>query len=325
MSFTQPLQERKDIQALRGVYASMDELIGLRSANLQLALSGRRNALAAMAGAHRSAFRGRGIDFDEARIYQPGDDVRNIDWRVTARTGRTYTKLFREERERPVYIVVDQRASMFFGTQNAFKSVVAARLAALFAWSTRLQGDRVGGFIFNDTEVQEVRPRDGKRGIQNFFRLLLSFNQSLGQQSRQTASKPHVFLEALKGLSFVVRPGSLIILISDFRHHDPTVQHHLNLLHNHNDIIAVQIIDPMEKQLPAPGTYGFTDGQVSIRVDTSPKSLRQKYSLQHIERQQHLKDQLLKAAIPLLEIYTTDDLIDKLRATFAPKHQRAKR
>ena len=121
MSLTQPLQERKDIQALRGVYASMDELIGLRGANLQLALSGRRNALAAMAGAHRSAFRGRGIDFDEARIYQPGDDVRNIDWRVTARTGRTYTKLFREERERPVYIVVDQRASMFFGTQNAFK------------------------------------------------------------------------------------------------------------------------------------------------------------------------------------------------------------
>ena len=168
------LQERPDIGRYRGVYVSMDELVALQAADLSLDLRGRRKALTAVAGQHRSSFRGRGIDFDEVRIYQPGDDVRNIDWRVTARTGRVHTKLFREERERPVYLVVDQRESMFFGTQKAFKSVVAARIAALLAWASRDHGDRIGGFLFNDRDVQELRPKEGKKGIQTFFRLLIN-------------------------------------------------------------------------------------------------------------------------------------------------------
>ncbi len=204
------VRERDNIQQYRGVYVSMDELVALRAEDLELDIRGRKKALAAMAGLHQSTVRGRGIDFDEVRIYQPGDDVRNIDWRVTARTGRTHTKLFREERERPVYLVVDQRQSMFFGSQNAFKSVVAARVAASFAWATRSQGDRVGGFLFNDNEVQQLRPRDGKRGIQNLFRVLLQYNQALDARNIQKHSSRQSFISALQGLNQVVRPGSLV-------------------------------------------------------------------------------------------------------------------
>lgn len=309
------VQERENIADYRGVYISMDELVSLRGAGLELDLRGKKKAMAAMAGMHRSTFRGRGIDFDEVRIYQPGDDVRNIDWRVTARTGRTHTKLFREERERPVYLVVDQRQPMFFGSQNAFKSVVAARVAAYFAWATRTHGDRIGGFLFNDNDVQEVRPKDGKRGIQNFFRMLIQFNQALDAGNHSHRTSRQSFISALQGLNHVVRPGSLVVIISDFLDYDDITQQHMSLLCGHNDVIALQIFDPMEKHLPAAGVYGFTDGQRNVRLNTAPHSLRKDYALRFVERQSVLKDQLTRIAVPLIEISTGDSVPERLRAT----------
>jgi len=309
------VHERPNIEQYRGVYISMDELVALRGANVELDLRGKRKAMASMAGMHRSSFRGRGIDFDEVRMYQPGDDVRNIDWRVTARTGRTHTKLFREERERPVYLVVDQRQPMFFGSQNAFKSVVAARVAAYFAWATREHGDRIGGFLFNDSEVQEIRPKPGKRGIQNFFRALVQFNQHLEASAQQRPSTRQSFISALQGLNHVVRPGSLVVIISDFLNHDDIAQQHLSLLCGHNDVIAVQVFDPMEKQLPPPGVYGFTDGQSSVRLNTTPRELRRDYALRFVERQSALRDQFNRVAVPLIEISTADSVVERLRAT----------
>ena len=312
---TNLVRERDNIANYRGVYISMDELVMLRGAQVELDLRGRKKAMASMAGLHRSSFRGRGIDFDEVRIYQPGDDVRNIDWRVTARTGRAHTKLFREERERPVYLVVDQRQAMFFGSQNAFKSVVAARTAAYFAWAVRSHGDRIGGFLFNDEEVQEVRPKEGKRGIQNFFRILLQFNQSLDAGQGLRRSSRQRFINALQGLNHVVRPGSLVVIISDFLNYDDITQQHMSLLCGHNDVIAVQVVDPMEKHLPPSGVYGFTDGQRNVRLNTGPHQLRKDYALRFVERQSELKDQLTRIAVPLIEISTADSVAERLRAT----------
>ncbi|RLT93509.1 DUF58 domain-containing protein [Ketobacter sp.] len=309
------IRERANIEQYRGVYISMDELVSLRGADVELDLRGRKKAMAAMAGMHRSSFRGRGIDFDEVRIYQAGDDVRNIDWRVTARTGRTHTKLFREERERPVYLVVDQRQPMFFGSQNAFKSVVAARVAAYFAWASRSHGDRIGGFLFSDKEVQELRPKEGKRGIQNFFRTLVQFNQALEARNLNRRSTRQSFINALQGLNHVVRPGSLVVIISDFLNYDDITQQHMSLLCGHNDVIAVQIFDPMEKHLPPSGVYGFTDGQRNVRLNTAPHQLRKDYALRFVERQSALKDQLNRIAVPLIEISTADSVAERLRAT----------
>ncbi|HVL02480.1 MAG TPA: DUF58 domain-containing protein [Dongiaceae bacterium] len=313
------LHERADIAQFRGVYVSMDELVALQGSELRLDLRGKRKSLAGLAGQHRSSFRGRGIDFDEVRIYQPGDDVRNIDWRVTARSGRPHTKLFREERERPVYLVVDQRESLFFGTQKAFKSVVAARTAALLAWASRSHGDRVGGFLFNDSEVQELRPREGKKGIQHFFRVLAQFNQSLTGERKRLEFSRHALTHSMRHLNQVVRPGSLVFLISDFLHFEAETLQHMTLCSRHNDLVGIQIQDPLEKQLPHSGTYGFTDGQRNVRIDTSVRNVRKDYALNYVERQTELREQLGGIGVPLLEIGTGDVITDRLQAALGLK------
>lgn len=301
------LREREDIAQYLGVYVSMEELVMLQSSHATLDLSGKRKALAAMTGAHRSAFRGRGIDFDEVRIYNPGDDVRTIDWRVTARTGITHTKLFREERERPIYLVVDQSHSMFFGTRHAFKSVVAARAAAKLAWAAREHGDRVGGFLFNDEVMHEIRPKEGKRGIQQFLRLLIQFNQSLNNIQPENPSRGAIST-ALTGLNQVIKPGSLVFVISDFKNFDDITLQHLSIVSRHSDMVALFVYDPMEEHLPPPGEYGFTDGSRSVNVQTSNREVRKNYRKRFLQHQLRLRDQLSSIAIPTIELSTEDDI-----------------
>ena len=161
-------------------------------------------------GAYVSRFKGRGMEFDEARLYQPGDDIRSIDWRVTARTGKTHTKVFREERERPVFISVDNRPSMHFATRGVFKSVQAAKIAALLAWTAQQKGDRIGGQIFSNTHCQEIKPQNGKHGVLRFF-------NALTKQSSTTALEMSLD-HALARLVQHARPGSLVYVISDFRY-----------------------------------------------------------------------------------------------------------
>ena len=132
-------------QPVQGAYIELDDLISARFLAKDLNLRHRRKALSLLAGPNKTNFRGRGIDFEEVRAYQAGDDIRTIDWRVTARSGKPHTKLFSEERERPLLVVNDQRQDMFFGSQHCFKSTLACYLGALLAWSGLNQGDRVGG------------------------------------------------------------------------------------------------------------------------------------------------------------------------------------
>ena len=314
----QLLQEREDLEKYRGVYISMEELVAIQSRHCSLDLRGRRKALTAIAGSHHSSFRGRGIDFDEVRIYEPGDDVRNIDWRVTARTGKPHTKLVREERERPIYIVVDQSQSMFFGSQQAFKSVVAAQAAGYLAWGSREHGDRVGGFIFNDKEVQEIRPKEGKKGIQQYLRLLIQFNQKLSAEGIASGSRS-AFINALEGVKRVIRPGSLVFVISDFKHFDDITLQHFSLVSRHSDIVALQIFDPLEQQLPPPGSYSFTNGQRAITVNTHNKDLRKHYRLRFLEHQDRIRRQLASIGIPLIEISTAESVSDILNSSLGMK------
>lgn len=316
------LKERDNAHRFPGIYVTMEELVGLANAHCQLDLTAQRRALAAMAGSHRSAFRGRGIDFDEVRIYNPGDDVRSIDWRVTARTGRTHTKVFREERERPVYLLVDQRQSMFFGSRNAMKSVVAAQVAALLAWATREQGDRLGALLFNDEHSHEVRPKEGKRGIQAFFRILVQFNQWLGPDQPAARATRQPISKALESLAHVVRPGSLVFLISDFQHFDDICLQQLSMVKRHSDVIALAIHDPLEKQLPPSGSYGFSDGDRSVRVDTTDKQFRKRFSLRFLQQQTDLREQLNSLGVALVDISTDSNLPDTLHRALGFRSRR---
>ena len=146
-----------------GIHLTAGDLIALRPRCQSLRLPMRQPAASALAGAYRSRFRGRGVDFLESRNYQPGDDIRNMDWRVTARTGRAHTKVFQEERERPVLVAVDAGPSLFFGTRKRLKSVAAAELAAVISWAAVRRGDRIGGFLFAPGSHRELRPAGGRR------------------------------------------------------------------------------------------------------------------------------------------------------------------
>jgi len=155
------------------VRVNRQSLIALRKAGAALPLKAVKT-LGRMTGNYLSRFKGRGMEFDESRPYQPGDDARNLDWKVTARTGKPFTKLFREERERSVLLWVDYRAPMHFATRGLFKSVLAARTAALLAWGAIHHSDRLGGLIFSESGHLEVRPQQGKHAVLNFIRQLVS-------------------------------------------------------------------------------------------------------------------------------------------------------
>ncbi|MEH6503609.1 MAG: DUF58 domain-containing protein [Cycloclasticus sp.] len=259
---------------------------------------------AGQSGEYVSRFKGRGMEFDETRLYQPGDDIRSIDWRVTARTDKTHSKVFREERERPVFISVDARPAMEFATRGVFKSVQAAKVAALFAWAAQLNGDRVGGQVFNQHGCQELKPGSGKRSVLHFFNALVKPSVS----NLADMNLEHV----LARLSQHARPGSLLYIISDFRGLSDKVELHLSKLARHCDLVLIHIYDPLESQLPAKGRYRFTDGERDTFIDTSDTQRVTSYQQQFQQRQSRLKSLCKKWRMTLLECSTIDDPLEAL-------------
>jgi len=266
---------------------------------------------AILSGNYLSAFKGRGMEFDEARPYQPGDDIRSIDWRVTARTGKTHTKVFREERERPVLLWVDYRRSMFFGTQNYFKSVLAAKTAALLAWSTVQHGDRLGGLIFSENLHQELRPQRGKAGTLHFIKKLCQ--HPAWDDYQQTPHDEISGAQALHRLRRVARPGSLIFLISDFRYLDSSAESSLAQLSRHNDVVMLFISDPLEAQLPPAGFYRVSDGDNEINLNTRNTDNRNEYARRFQQHEQSFRDLSNKLGMYFLNIATDMPLLSHLQ------------
>src|SRR4051812_1422822 len=188
-----------------GAYVNLANLLRLRFAAQDLKLFVKRAVKSQLNGAERTRFRGRGMDFEEVRLYQAGDDVRSIDWRVTARTQVPHTKLYREERERPVFVLVDQRAPMFFGSQRCFKSVLAAHIAANLAWAALNNSDRIGGLIFGDKAQRDIRPRRSKHAVLELLHQLREFNQQLQSPISPADSKPLSAL--LNDARRIAKPG----------------------------------------------------------------------------------------------------------------------
>lgn len=286
----------------RGAYVDLGELIALRFPARQLKLGYRSRALSALAGPNKSNFRGRGIDFEEVRNYQPGDDIRTIDWRVTARTGNAHTKLFREERERPVLVVVDQRSSMFFGSRHCFKSVLASQVASLLAWSALNRGDRVGGLVFDDSGHQEIRPRRSRKTVLTLLSQVASFNHALpGESESDTAG----FATMLSNLRRIARPGSSLFLVSDFRGAaDEHARKHLFELAKHTEMTAIECTDPLEAELPKAGTYAVTNGRERSELQTADRTLRKRFFRDRQEQRDVFSDHLRSLGVPLLAAST---------------------
>jgi hypothetical protein len=219
----------------------LDDLLSLRGAAHGLDLRARHPAQAMLVGAHRSAQRGRGLEFEEVRPYVAGDDPRSIDWRVTARRGKPHTKLYREERERPVWLLVDLHAGMFFGSRRQLKSSLAVRAAALLGWIAVLGGDRVGAVILGEGEPRVMPPRAREAGILPILEGLLE------AQPKAPGRLPNVLLdEALQGMVPLVHPGSLIIALSDFARLGPASEITWSGLIAHNACWLFWVTDALE-------------------------------------------------------------------------------
>ena len=304
-----------------GTHVSAPQLIALQQQARKLDLNRQTYATASTTGMHRSRFRGRGMDYQESRIYQAGDDIRNMDWRVTARSGKPHTKLYQEERERPVVFLVDFNASMFFGSTQSLKSVVAAKVAAMLAWSVALKGDRIGALLINKVH-HELAPKMGKRGALQLIRELVNFSDPHKGLAATDGLNQNNFNEELKRLRKLARPGTLIVLISDFYKINTETQHHLRRLSQHNDLLAIQIIDPLELIPPPSNRYIVTDGSGKSGVlDTRSKNGKQSY--QHFFTQHHhqVHELMRRQQIPLIQISTADDVTLSLQKYFGTKQR----
>ncbi len=270
-------------------------------------------------GAYVSHFRGRGMEFDESRPYQPGDDPRNIDWRVTARSKEAYTKLFREERERPVLVVVDLRNNMHFATQGSFKSVIASRAAALISWAAHHRGDRLGGLIFGDSTHRELKPKLGRQAALRYVHELV--NHPDWQRSVEGPAKDEEppLTEAMSALRRVARPGSLVAVISDFIGFSRAAQSYLAGVARHNEVLAVFVSDPLEHELPPPGRYRLVSNDVELAIDTYARTARQDYENAFEERQHNLEKFCQSYGIHLMSISTEEDPVVSMQTALGKR------
>ncbi len=298
------------LSATERVFISLKTLINLARPAASLNLK-RKSIRAQTSGGYVSHFKSRGMEFQEVRAYQPGDDIRNIDWHVTARTGKVQTKVFREERERPVFISVDNRLTMHFATRGVFKSVLAAKLAGLLAWAAQHQGDRIGGQLFSDTQCCELKPQNGRHAVLRFLNMLVSSGDAT---TKTGATVSLISLEhVLARLTQHAHPGSLVYIISDFRGINDAAERHLAKLAQHCDVVLLFVYDPLEDSLPTKGRYRFTDGQQDVVVDTSDQHRLLTYHQHFEQRLQRVQQTAKKRGLTFIQCNTADDPVQCLR------------
>ena len=288
-------------------WISSQSLVRLRNIARNIPLfSGKIHAK--QGGAYASSFKGRGMEFDESRIYLPGDDIRNMDWRVTARTGVAHTKVYQEERERPVLFWLDLNPSMFFATKGAYKSVIATKAATLLAWCVAEHNDRLGALIFAGDEHSELRPKRGKSAVLNFINRIVKHSAWNNGQNNQRNMEM-----AMSRLRKVANPGSLIFLLSDFREMNQKTRAQLANIARNNDIVLIHVSDPIESELPKSGFYKVSDGQKEINLNTADKKLRENYHQRFIEHTESLETLARQHRMHLIHLSTDEDVLQGLQ------------
>jgi len=290
----------------------LDELISFRHRKLKSRTPPRSKTR--MAGGHRkSRMRGRGMDFAEVRLYQAGDDVRTIDWRVSARKAKTHTKVFEEERERPTLILCDQTQSMFFGSVSRLKSVAAAEACAVLAWHALNLGNRVGGIVLENDSISAVRPRRSTRTLVRYLGLISNANQKLHRNSLANNSEAH-FTNALIQLKKTAHNGHQIFIVSDFKTPIELWKPHVLALKRHNDVALILVSDPLESRLPPSNLYAITDGVSRSYLDTSDKNLRSRYTNRFRIFEETLESFCLGYGMHFTKLSTSESAEDSLAA-----------
>ncbi len=286
------------------LYPRLDDLLELRHATHTLGMSSRHLVNSSFSGLYASVFRGAGVNFEEVREYCEGDDIRNMDWKVTARTNTPHLKVYREERERSVVLCVDKGPHMGFGTRGTFKNVQAARAAALIGWAASRMHDRVGGIAFGDDQsgLQHFRPMPGR---QSMWRLL----RALSEPGPESARSVDCLAGALRQASTGLPTGSLMFLIADLNRESTSLETILGNLMQRHTLVLIPIDDPAEWEIPDMGmvTFSGTDGEL-MEVDTSDKHARQDYALAWQDRRNALLSIVHRLGLFFLPVRTDEDI-----------------
>jgi uncharacterized protein (DUF58 family) len=294
------------------VYTELDDLMRLRFKASGFSFLPRQPIHSILSGRHASRLRGRGLNFEELRNYLPGDDTRNIDWRVTARTREPYVRVYTEEKDRTVWLLVDQRISMFFGSRWKMKSVVAAEAAAVAAWRVLSQGDRVGAIVFDDTDLQVIPPHRSEQRVAQILKKIVEKNHALNAKT-EIKPGPEMLNRALKRVASVARHDCLICLVGDGTGIDEDTRKYVTRLTEHNDVLSVFIYDPLEQAMPAAGRLVFSDGLSQVEFNTTDKALRAAYSSDFEQRVAKMKATSRRNAIPLLPVHTAAPVLEQVR------------
>lgn len=254
----------------------------------------------------KAASYGRGMEFAGVRSYQIGDDTRRMDWRLTARTGKPHTKLFQEEKERPVYLLVNLTSSMQFGTQITFKSCVAIQVAAIIAWNAVQNKDWIGGFIFNDDKLHFVKPAASNRNILSFFKKMLELNKLNPIINNENS---HSIAARLLLYRNVIKRNSKIFVMSDFMNFTQADKSYFSLLANYNDVHFFHIYDVVEAEPPVPNCYIVTGSNKIFEFDSANTIFQDQYRKSFEKPLQDLKNFCVKNAIKFNSIRTDSDIL----------------
>lgn len=271
----------------------------------------RQPAKSALNGRHASRIRGRGLDFEELRDYLPSDDVRSIDWKVTARTGTPHVRVFTEERDRPTLIVVDQRMSMFFGSRLNMKSVTAAECAAIVAFRILEQGDRVGGIVFGDRDIAEIRPQRSRQALNRLLGAIAGANAALRADAPEV--DPVGINTVLREVIKIAPRNHLIVFISDFDQVDDRTEMLLSGLGRRNDVVLGLVTDPTAWEVPQGARLMASDGALQVELDLADETVHRRVSEFVTGRVQRILDWQNRMRLSVLPISSGEETLGQVQ------------
>lgn len=294
------------------IYTSLRALMRLRYSARGFSYLPRQPVRSLLSGRKRSRLRGRGLDFDELRHYRPGDDIRSMDWRVTNRTGKPHVRVYTEERDRPVIVMVDQRLAMFFGSRQKMKSVIAAEVAALTAWRVLAVGDRVGAILFNDTRSLEFKPTRNQRKVIGWLGELASMNSELSVAPGQR-SNPAGLTAALRLLERSIGHDYLVVLVSDFHGWNDAALEAISRINRHNDILCALVFDPLERDISGAGKLVVSDGKFQLEINPEQAELGKKFEASFESSVAWVQGELKRHDILVMPVDTVTPVTRQLR------------
>lgn len=301
------------MSASEGVYVELEDLVRLQYRARGFNFLPRQPVHSLLTGRHASRMRGRGLNFEEIRAYLPGDDIRSIDWKVTARKGETHVRVYTEERDRPAFLVVDQRISMFFGSRLNMKSVTAAQLAAATAWRVFDQGDRVGAVVFDDTHSMEVRPHRSQATVHRILHAVVDKNTALRADS-SAHREPAMLNRVLDTVAKFAAHDYLVAIFSDFDGADAQTRRLVSRISQHNDVVAVPIYDPMATDVPEAARLVVSDGELQVEMDTGRGAVRERLTKFTDDRLGAILAWQRELGVPVLPVTTETDALEQIRS-----------